>query len=64
MFNPGRGTVGVYPGAVAVVTLITRGIMLLGVYLVVDNWRDYRHILRARGTPTKRHRWFSLRING
>ena len=64
MFNPDRGTVGVYPGAVAVVTLITLGIMLPGVYLGVDNWQDYRFILRASDAPPRRHRWFSLRLNG
>jgi hypothetical protein len=47
-----------------VVTLITVSIILLGVYLVAANWRDYRFIVRARSTPTKRHRWFSLRLGG
>ncbi|MSV33047.1 MAG: hypothetical protein EXQ57_11070 [Bryobacterales bacterium] len=64
LFNPGPDTVGFHLGAVALATLITLSIFLLAVYLVVTNWRDYRFILRASDAPTKRHRWFSLRLNG
>jgi hypothetical protein len=64
LFKPEADTIGVHIGAVAVVTLITMSIILLGIYLVAVNWRDYRFILRDRNAPTKRHRWFSLRTGG
>lgn len=64
LFKPEADTVQVHLGAVAMVTLITVSIILLGVYLVAVNWRDYRYILRARNAPTRRHRWFSLRLGG
>jgi hypothetical protein len=64
LFKPEPNTLGVHLGAVALVTLITVSIILLGGYLVAVNWRDYRFILRARSAPTKRHRWFSLRLGG
>lgn len=64
LFRPEPGTLGVHMGAVAIVTLITISIILLGAYLVAVNWRDYKHILKARTAPNKRHRWFSLRLGG
>jgi len=64
LFKPAADTIGFHLGAVAMVTLITFSIILLGVYLVAANWRDYRFIIRTRSAPTKRHRWFSLRLNG
>jgi hypothetical protein len=63
LFRPEAATIGWHLGAVAVVTLITLSIILLGVYLVARNWKDYRFILPRTG-PTKRHRWFSLRLGG
>ena len=64
LFKPESDTLRFHLGAVAVVTLITVSIILLGVYLVAVNWRDYRLIVRTRNAPTKRHRWFSLRLGG
>jgi len=64
LFKPEADTIGVHLSAVAIVTLVTLSIILLGVYLVAVNWRDYRHILRTGTGPTKRHRWFSLRLGG
>jgi len=64
LFKPESDTIRFHLGAVAVVTLITVSIILLGVYLVAVNWRDYRLIVRTRNAPTKRHRWFSLRLGG
>ncbi len=64
LFKPEADTLSVHLGAVVLVTVITVSIILLGVYLVAANWRDYRFILRARNAPTKRHRWFSLRLGG
>ncbi|MBI2687755.1 MAG: hypothetical protein HYX27_15700 [Acidobacteria bacterium] len=63
-FKPESDTITVHLGAVALVTFITLSIILLGVYLVAVNWRDYRFILRTNSKPTKRHRWFSLRLGG
>jgi hypothetical protein len=63
-FRPDGQTMGFHLGAVSVVTLITISIFLLGVYLVAVNWRDYRFMFRRRRKPTKRHRWFSLRLGG
>ena len=62
--SPEADTVGVHLGAVVIATFITLSIFLLAIYLVATNWRDYRFILRAHSAPTKRHRWFSLRLNG
>lgn len=64
LFRPEPGTIGIHLGAVAMVTLITISIILLGAFLVGANWGDYKFILKARGTPTKRRRWFSLRLTG
>jgi hypothetical protein len=64
LFKPDTVTLPAHLVAVALVTLITASLMSLGVYLVAVNWRDYRFILRARSAPTKRHRWFSLRVGG
>lgn len=63
-FKPESDTLPIHLGAVILVTLTTLSIILLGVFLVVVNWRDYRFILRHHNQPTKRHRWFSLRLGG
>ena len=64
LFNPSPDTVGFHLAAIALATVISLSIFLIAVYLVVTNWQDYRFILRASNAPTKRHRWFSLRLNG
>ena len=64
LFNPSPDTVGFHLAAIALATVISLSIFLIAVYLVVTNWQDYRFILRASDAPTKRHRWFSLRLNG
>jgi hypothetical protein len=61
LFRPAPATMGFHLSAVAIVTLVSLTIVLLGIYLVISNWRDYRGILRIRLRPRRRHRWFSLR---
>jgi hypothetical protein len=61
LFNPDPASETIHIAAVWAVTLITCGIILLGLYLVAVNWHDYRASLRLKKKRQRRHRWFSLR---